>query len=65
MATWTGQGVGKSTGGKIRFCGSIFFKASLNGGKLSFLNNLVGFLNSKLMNMEIAHLKYGNGNKNS
>jgi|SRR6266545_7462887 hypothetical protein len=42
MATWTGQGVGKSTAGKIRFCGSIFFKASLNGGKLSFLNNLVG-----------------------
>jgi len=35
MATWTGQGVGKSTAGKIRFCGSIFFKASLDGGKLS------------------------------
>jgi hypothetical protein len=42
MATWTGQGVGKSTREKIRFCGSIFFKASLNGGKLSFLKNLVG-----------------------
>ncbi len=41
-ATWTGQGTGKATGGKIRFRGSIFFRTSSNAGKLSFLNNLVG-----------------------
>jgi hypothetical protein len=45
MATWTGQGIGRFTGpGKISFRGSLFFRTpSINeGGKLSFLNNLVG-----------------------
>jgi hypothetical protein len=44
MATWTGQGIGRFTGpGKISFRGSIFYRAtSTGGGKLSFLNNLVG-----------------------
>ena len=46
MATWTGQGIGRSTGsGKISFRGSLFFQtpsAAKEGGKLSFLNNLVG-----------------------
>jgi hypothetical protein len=47
MATWTGQGIGKSTGGRSRFHGSIFFKTSPktqfpSGGKLLFLNNMVG-----------------------
>jgi hypothetical protein len=41
MATWIGQGVGTSSGGKIRFRGSIFFRTS-SKAKLSFLNNLVG-----------------------
>jgi hypothetical protein len=46
MATWTGQGIGRFTGlGKISFRGSLFFQtpsAAKEGGKLSFLNNLVG-----------------------
>lgn len=44
MATWTGQGIGKFTSpGKISFRGSLFFSTtSTSGGKLSFLNNLVG-----------------------
>ncbi len=44
MATWTGQGIGRFTGaGKISVRGSLFFRTtSTNGGKLSFLNNLVG-----------------------
>ena len=46
MATWTGRGIGRFTGsGKISFRGSLFFQtpsAAKEGGKLSFLNNLVG-----------------------
>lgn len=44
MATWTGQGIGRFTSpGKMSFRGSLFFRTiSANGGKLSFLNNLVG-----------------------
>lgn len=47
MATWTGQGIGKTTGRRNRFRGSIFFKTSPeaqfpSGGKLLFLNNMVG-----------------------
>lgn len=42
IATWTGQGIGKSIGGgKIRFAGSLFFKTA-SSGQLSFLNDLVG-----------------------
>jgi hypothetical protein len=46
MATWTGQVIGRFTGSrKISFRGSLFFQtpsAAKEGGKLSFLNNLVG-----------------------
>jgi hypothetical protein len=44
MATWTGQGIGRSVGeGKISFRGSLFFRApSATGGKLSSFNNVVG-----------------------
>jgi hypothetical protein len=45
MATWKGQGIGKFTGpGKVSFRGSIFLKvpSTIEGGKLSNLNNLVG-----------------------
>jgi hypothetical protein len=45
MVSWMGQGIGKSTGpGKVRFHGSIFFRTppASNGGKLSYLNNMVG-----------------------
>jgi hypothetical protein len=45
MATWTGQGIGRSIGqGRISFRGSLFFQTPLTNevAKLSFLNNLVG-----------------------
>jgi hypothetical protein len=45
MASWTGQGVGRFTGpGKVSFRGSLFFRtpSASEGGKLSFLNNMVG-----------------------
>lgn len=45
MATWTGQGIGRFTDpGKISFRGSLFFRtpSTSGGGKLSFLNNVVG-----------------------
>ncbi|HJY15161.1 MAG TPA: hypothetical protein VJ225_03955 [Nitrososphaeraceae archaeon] len=44
-ASWTGQGVGRFTGpGKVSFRGSLFFRtpSASEGGKLSFLNNMVG-----------------------
>jgi hypothetical protein len=50
MATWKGQGMGKFTGpGKVSFRGSIFLKepSSIDGGKLSNLNNLVGVFEYK------------------
>jgi hypothetical protein len=41
MATYVAQGIGKFTSpGKMRFHGSVFYQTS--GGKLSFLNNVVG-----------------------
>ena len=45
MATWKGPGIGKFTGpGKVSFRGSLFFKTPLTseGGKLSYLNNVMG-----------------------
>jgi hypothetical protein len=40
-ATWTGQGVGRLTGGgRVSYRGSLFFRAN-STGKLSFLNNIV------------------------
>lgn len=45
MTTWTGQGIGRFTGpGKVSFRGSLFFKipSTSEGGKLSYLNNIVG-----------------------
>jgi hypothetical protein len=44
MATYVAQGIGKFTGPeKIRFHGSVFYQTtSTGGGKLSFLNNVVG-----------------------
>jgi hypothetical protein len=44
MATWTGQGIGRFTApGKISFRGSVFYRTtSTGGGKISFLNNIVG-----------------------
>lgn len=44
MATDMAQGIGRyADGGKIRFHGSVFYRTTLtSGGKLSFLNNMVG-----------------------
>ena len=44
MATYTVQGIGRSTSpGKIRFHGSVFYRTTpTSGGKLSSLNNKVG-----------------------
>jgi hypothetical protein len=44
MATYTVQGLGRFTSpGKVRFHGSVFFRTtSSGGGKISFLNNMVG-----------------------
>ena len=45
MASWTGQGVGRFTGpGKISFRGALYFRtpSASEGGKVSFLNNMVG-----------------------
>jgi hypothetical protein len=40
-ATWTGQGVGRLTGGgRVSYRGSLFFKTS-STGKLAFLDNIV------------------------
>jgi hypothetical protein len=45
MATWTGPGIGRITGpGKVSFRGSLFFRipSTSEGGKLSYLNNMMG-----------------------
>jgi hypothetical protein len=44
MATWTGYGIGRFVGsGRVSYRGSLFYKTKGSaGGKLSFLNNLVG-----------------------
>jgi hypothetical protein len=43
MATYVAQGIGRFTSpGKSRFHGSVFFQTTSTGGKLSFLNNVVG-----------------------
>jgi hypothetical protein len=43
MATYTAQGIGFTSSGKIRFHGSVFFRVTLTGGgMLSFLDNMVG-----------------------
>ena len=45
IATWTGQGIGRFIGpGKVSFRGSLFFRtpSMSQGGKLSYLNNIVG-----------------------
>ena len=42
MATWKGYGIGRYNGRNRTDKGSVFFKTSTNG-KLSFLNNKIGF----------------------
>jgi hypothetical protein len=45
IATWTGQGIGRFIGpGRVSFRGSLFFRtpSMSQGGKLSYLNNIVG-----------------------
>jgi len=45
IASWTGRGVGRFTGpGKVSFRGALYYRttSASEGGKLSFLNNMVG-----------------------
>jgi hypothetical protein len=45
IASWTGQGVGRFTGpGKVSFRGALYYRtpSASEGGKLSFLNTMVG-----------------------
>jgi hypothetical protein len=48
MATYTGEGIGRmDSSGSIKWRGSVFSKSS-TGGKLSFLNNMVGIFESEI-----------------
>jgi hypothetical protein len=48
MVTYTGEGVGRfSSSGGIKWRGSVFFRTS-SGGKLAFLNNIVGVFESEI-----------------
>jgi hypothetical protein len=48
MVTYTGEGVGRfSSSGSIKWRGSVFFRTS-SGGKLAFLNNIVGVFESEI-----------------
>jgi hypothetical protein len=48
MVTYTGEGVGRiSSSGGIKWRGSIFSRTS-SGGKLSFLNNMVGVFEAEI-----------------
>jgi hypothetical protein len=50
MATYTGEGIGRlGSSGSIKWRGSVFFRtSSAGGGKLAFLNNLVGLFESEI-----------------
>jgi len=48
MVTYTGWGVGRfSSSGSVKWRGSVFFRTS-SGGKLAFLNNIVGVFESEI-----------------
>jgi hypothetical protein len=48
MVTYTGEGVGRiSSSGGVKWRGSIFSRTS-SGGKLSFLNNMVGVFEAEI-----------------
>ena len=48
MVTYTGEGVGRiSPSGSVKWCGSVFSRTS-SGGKLAFLNNMVGVFESEI-----------------
>jgi hypothetical protein len=57
MVTYTGEGIGRlSAGGSIKWRGSIFYRkqyysriSSEGGGKLAFLNNMVGLFETKIV----------------
>ena len=57
IVTYTGEGIGRlGTGGSIKWRGSIFYRKQYysrvsgegGGGKLSFLNNMVGIFESEI-----------------
>jgi hypothetical protein len=48
MVTYTGEGVGRiSSSGDVKWRGSVFSKTS-SGGKLAFLNNMVGVFEAEI-----------------
>jgi hypothetical protein len=48
MATYTGEGIGRmDSSGSIKWRGSVFSRSS-SGGKLSFLNNMIGIFESEI-----------------
>jgi hypothetical protein len=48
MATYTGEGIGRmDSSGSIKWRGSVFSR-SPSGGKLSFLNNMIGIFESEI-----------------
>jgi hypothetical protein len=48
MVTYTGEGVGRiSSSGGIKWRGSVFSRTS-SGGKLAFLNNMIGVFESEI-----------------
>ena len=56
MVSYTGEGIGRlSTGGSIKWRGSVFYRKQYHsrisgegGGKLSFLNNMVGLFETEI-----------------
>jgi hypothetical protein len=48
MVTYAGEGVGRFiSSGSVKWRGSVFFRTS-SGGKLAFLNNIVGVFESEI-----------------
>ena len=48
MVTYTGEGIGRiSSSGGVKWRGSVFSRTS-SGGKLAFLNNMVGVFESEI-----------------
>jgi hypothetical protein len=48
MVTYTGEGIGRiDSSGGVKWRGSVFSRAS-SGGKLSFLNNMIGMFEAEI-----------------
>jgi hypothetical protein len=48
LVTYTGEGIGRiDSSGGVKWRGSVFSRAS-SGGKLSFLNNMIGVFEAEI-----------------